>query len=103
MCAHLLLENRGTKHVVRLGFVCGGRALNCFACVDSCFCSFRLIVHVCACLTPPPLTAPQVLGGDLAGYVEEADERSHFKKNDAVAALTPGFWTGSDSQDGGYR
>jgi NADPH:quinone reductase-like Zn-dependent oxidoreductase len=39
-----------------------------------------------------------VLGGDLAGYVEEADEGSRFKKGDAVAALTPGFWT--DTQDG---
>jgi NADPH:quinone reductase-like Zn-dependent oxidoreductase len=34
----------------------------------------------------------QVLGGDLAGHVEEADEGSKFKAGDAVAALTPGFF-----------
>jgi hypothetical protein len=36
--------------------------------------------------------ALQVLGGDLAGRVEEADEGSKFKAGDAVAALTPGFF-----------
>lgn len=40
----------------------------------------------------------QVLGGDLAGHVEEVGEGSKFKKGDAVAALTPGFWV--DTQDG---
>lgn len=40
----------------------------------------------------------QVLGGDLAGVVEEGDDGSKFKKGDHVAALTPGFWT--DTQDG---
>lgn len=43
---------------------------------------------------------PKVLGGDLAGYVEEADEGSRFKKGDAVAALTPGFFV--FTQDGTY-
>ena len=39
-----------------------------------------------------------MLGGDLAGFVEEADEGSRFKKGDAVAALTPGFFV--FTQDG---
>ncbi|WIA42334.1 hypothetical protein OEZ86_008346 [Tetradesmus obliquus] len=43
---------------------------------------------------------PKVLGGDLAGTVEEADEGSQFKKGDAVAALTPYFW--HDTQQGTY-
>lgn len=47
-----------------------------------------------------PIEFPKVLGGDVAGYVEEADEGSAFKQGEPVAALTPGFWT--DTQDGTY-
>jgi hypothetical protein len=46
----------------------------------------------------PPTHQPQVLGGDLASYVEEADEGSRFKKGDAVAALTRGYFV--FTQDG---
>lgn len=52
-------------------------------------------VNLCA----SPVLCLQVLGGDLAGVVEEADEGSKFKKGDKVAALTPGFY--NQTQDGG--
>ncbi|GAB4822684.1 hypothetical protein N2152v2_009730 [Parachlorella kessleri] len=38
---------------------------------------------------------PKVLGGDVAGIVEEAEEGSKFKKGDKVFALTPGYWIGT--------
>lgn len=44
----------------------------------------------CTVSSQPPCGAPQVLGGDVAGTVEEADEGSPFKKGDKVFALTPG-------------
>jgi NADPH:quinone reductase-like Zn-dependent oxidoreductase len=53
------------------------------------------VVNQCA----SPVLFLQVLGGDLAGVVEEADEGSKFKKGDQVAALTPGFY--NETQDGG--
>eukprot|EP00887_Chlorella_sp_A99_P006514 scaffold3.g6514.t1 len=40
----------------------------------------------------PPMSFPKVLGGDVAGVVEEADAGSQFKKGDRVMALTPGFF-----------
>lgn len=49
---------------------------------------------------PPPTTSNQILGGDVAGVVDEADEGGRFKKGDAVFALHPGFF--NDRQDGCY-
>lgn len=43
----------------------------------------------------------QILGGDVAGIVEEADEGSAFKKGDAVAALTMGFLGGEHTEGEG--
>ena len=34
---------------------------------------------------------PQILGGDVAGVVEEADAGSAFKPGDKVFCLTPGW------------
>lgn len=47
-----------------------------------------------------PKQFPKILGGDVAGVVAEADPSSRFKPGDAVAALTPGYW--SDTPDGSY-
>lgn len=46
------------------------------------------------------LHAAQILGGDLAGTVEEAEAGSRFVRGQPVAALTPGFW--SDTVAGTY-
>jgi NADPH:quinone reductase-like Zn-dependent oxidoreductase len=43
---------------------------------------------------------PKVLGGDVAGVVEEADEGSTFKVGDPVFALTYGYWI--EQQEGSY-
>ena len=40
----------------------------------------------------PNRPSKQILGGDVAGVVEEADAASAFKRGDAVMALTPGFF-----------
>lgn len=47
-----------------------------------------------------PASFPKILGGDVAGLVEEADEGSQFKKGDKVFALTPGFYNATP--DGCY-
>ncbi|GAB4822682.1 hypothetical protein N2152v2_009728 [Parachlorella kessleri] len=39
-----------------------------------------------------PQEFPKVLGGDVAGLVEEAEEVSKFQKGDKVFALTPGYY-----------
>eukprot|EP00877_Chromochloris_zofingiensis_P015047 jgi/Chrzof1/9797/Cz04g16010.t1 len=49
---------------------------------------------------PEPTVYPKILGGDVAGLVEEADENSKFKKGDNVFALTYGYWYGT--QEGSY-
>jgi putative PIG3 family NAD(P)H quinone oxidoreductase len=41
-------------------------------------------------LYPPPPGAPDVLGLEVSGHVEEAGARSGFKAGDAVCALLPG-------------
>eukprot|EP00879_Flechtneria_rotunda_P003295 GHRR01003520.1.p1 GENE.GHRR01003520.1~~GHRR01003520.1.p1 ORF type:complete len:321 (+),score=105.33 GHRR01003520.1:281-1243(+) len=55
---------------------------------------------ICEGFMGGPLKFPKILGGDLAGIVEEADASSKFKKGDAVAALAPGYYT--DTQEGTY-
>ncbi|KAI8468220.1 MAG: putative zinc-binding dehydrogenase [Monoraphidium minutum] len=39
-----------------------------------------------------PSAFPKVLGGDVAGIVEEGDSGGKFKKGDKVFALTPGYF-----------
>lgn len=47
-----------------------------------------------------PTHFPKILGGDVAGVVEEGDDAGKFKKGDKVLALTPGFF--NNTPDGCY-